>query len=187
VNYPLLTSLLLLGALAGFGWWLSHIDQRQGSTKQTKQHYPDDYASGLLTIRYDPQGEPEYRLKSRTMRHFTDDETTELEQPTLWQYSADAPPWRLHAESAILYAKADKVFMPGAVEIERAAAPGRRPYQITTSALWAYPDSGQVTTTEPVRITSQGEWVHGVGLQGWLRQPIKIKLLSEVRGYHEID
>jgi lipopolysaccharide export system protein LptC len=187
VKYPLLTSLLLIVALAGFGWWLSTIGEQESRPEQAELHYPDYYASDLVSVRYNQDGLPQHRLKSVAMRHFADDDTTELEHPIFWQYAAGAAPWRVTATSATLYGNNNKIFMPGEVQIDHAASNGKRPYQITTSDLWAHPDSGYVSTKQRVQITSQGDWLHGVGLQGQLLEPVKIKLLSEVRGYHEID
>ena len=174
-----------MSVAAGLSWWLSDITAPEPAAPKRTERFPDAYARQLTVVTYDAQGLPHYRVKAPTMRHYETNDTTELDQPQMWQFNADKPPWVVQGEQAIMTGDQDSLFMPGEVIIDRAASPDTTPYHIVTRDLTVNTITAYAETEQPIRITSKNHWINGVGMQGWLQDPIRIKLLNKVRGYYE--
>lgn len=126
----------------------------------------------------------EQKLQTPLMKHYESRATTELSQPLLWRYSPDIPPWRMQAEKALVHNDDDTVFMPGKVVMDRDASTGQPPYHLVTRDLTYRSTDAYASTEQAVRIESGQDWITAIGLQGWLKQPMRINLLQKVRGYY---
>jgi len=144
----------------------------------------DYYVTGLDVTRMTEAGRPANRLRAETLRHYTDDDTTELQQPHLTVYRDDSPPWEVDAEQAWVSADGSLVLLSGEVLIEREGNADSRPMRILTSELRVQPDQDYAETDEKVRVVSESDWLDAVGMQAWLRPPSRLKFLSQVNGYH---
>jgi len=180
---PMLTLALLIAA--AISWWLV---QREGPTAPPLAHDGprkiEYYVSGLDVTRMTAAGQPAHRLRADTLRHFIDDDTTELQQPHLTVFQAEAPPWEIDAERAWMSADGSLVLLAGEVLIERAAGTGNRPLRMVTRDLRVQTHEDYAETDEKVRVESDADWLDAVGLQAWLRPPSRLKFLSQVKGYH---
>jgi lipopolysaccharide export system protein LptC len=177
----------LVAVTAALSWWLSDITTTEPATPQRKEHFPNAYAKQLTVVGYDAQGLPHYRIKAPTMRHYEKNDTTELDQPLMWQYNADKPPWVVRGEQAVMTSDNDSLFMPGKVVIDRAGTAGITPYHIVTRDLTVNTATIYAETEQSIRIDSDDHWIKGIGMQGWLQDPVRIKLLNKVRGYYEVQ
>lgn len=177
-----LTVGLLLAALLSLGWWVREWMQPRERMREAAIESPAYIAEHLDVLSYDEQGRLEERLETPLMIHYDSRATTELSKPLLWRYNPDEPPWRLQAEHALVYTQSDSVFMPGEVIIDRNADPSHPPYHIVTRDLTVRSSDAYATTQQPVRIESEGQWITAIGMQGWLKQPVRVRLLQQVRG-----
>ena len=174
---------MLGGALAT--WWLTSTPPTDTLSPTKSGRFPSSYAEGLTVISYNPQGLPRYKLQTPRMQHFEDTDTTQLEQPVMWHFRPDQAPWQIRGESAVITQEGEKVQLPGVVHIEREALAASPPYKILTRNLTLMTDTVYAETDQAIRIDSRNHWITAVGMQGWLQEPMRIKLLHQVRGYYE--
>jgi lipopolysaccharide export system protein LptC len=144
----------------------------------------DYYVTGLDVTRMTVAGRPAHRLRAVKLQHYTDDDTTELQQPLLTVYQAEAPPWEVDAERAWMSADGSLVLLSGKVLIEREGDGSNRPMRIVTTDLRVQPREDYAETDEKVRVESDSDWLDAVGMQAWLRPPSRLKFLSQVKGYY---
>lgn len=144
-----------------------------------------DYAiKGLHVTRMTPAGVPAHRLHAPRLRHYVDDGTSAIDQPSLTVYQDEAPPWEIRANDALVSADGELVLLRGEVLIEREAGADNRPLRLVTRELRVQPRQDYAETDAAVRVDSDPDWLEAVGMQAWLRPPSRLKLLSQVNGYH---
>jgi lipopolysaccharide export system protein LptC len=144
-----------------------------------------DYAiTGLEVVRMTAAGVPAHRLLGRQLRHYADDGTSAVDQPRLSVFQGTDPPWEIQSEDALVSADGDLLLLRGEVVIERAAGQDNRPLRMVTRDLRVQPSQDYAETDEAVRLDSDADWIEAVGMQAWLRPPSRLKLLSQVKGYH---
>lgn len=177
----------LLLALVGGTLWLAQRETRSVPKYVTLEHRPDYYLEGVDTTLMDLQGIPSQRLVTERMTHYMDDDSTELQSPHLTLYDMDRPPWRIHSETGWLSGDGEVLLLQGAVKIDRSAAPGVRPLHLQTRDLRVQPRQNYVETDADVAARSEQDRIDAKGMQIWYRQPIRIKLLANVRGRYEVN
>ena len=114
-----LVSLLALGALM---IWLPSGLLLQPPTETEKRHEPDYTIENLAATAMDENGRLKYELRARRLEHYPDDDTMELEQPYLIQYSSDAPPLHTRADRGSTRGEGKDILMRGNVRMTRGAA-----------------------------------------------------------------
>jgi lipopolysaccharide export system protein LptC len=182
---PLLIVLTIAAAL--LSWWLVQREASPPVPQQITHEGPreiDYYLRGLDIVRMTAEGVPAHRLVADDLRHFTDDDTTELANPHLTVFQREEPPWEINAETAWVSADGSLILLSGAVLIDRAAGKATRAMRIETRDLRVQPDQDYAETDEKVRVTSDPDWLDAVGMQAWLRPPSRLKFLSKVKGHY---
>jgi len=174
--------LLVAGTL-----WLARQSTPEAPAYTAQEHRVDYYLEGVDSTLMDLSGRPGKRLVAERMTHFMDDDSTELQLPRLTLYDLDRPPWRVNSETGWLSGDGEVLLLQGAVKIDRSAAPGVRPMHITTHDLRVQPRDNYVETDADVIARSNEDRIDAKGMQIWLQQPIRIKLLANVRGRYEVN
>jgi lipopolysaccharide export system protein LptC len=187
LNPRLLAISLLLAALLSLAWWARQLTTPPEVTRPVSKESPSAIAEQLRVNSYDAEGRLEQTLVTPYMEHFESRDTTELSKPIVWQFNPDSPPWRIIAERALAKNKQALIFLPGKVVIDRNAADAFPPYHIVTRDLTLETDTSRTTTQAPIRIESNQQWITAVGMEGWLRAPIKLNLLDQVKGHYVFD
>jgi LPS export ABC transporter protein LptC len=177
----------LVSVAAGISWWLSDITAPEQVAARGKEQFPDAYARELTVISYTKQGQPQYKLKTPLMRHYEKDDTTKLDRQLMWQFNGEKPPWTVRAEQAIMTSDKDTLFMAGEVYIDRDGTDAISPYHITTRDLTVNTVTAYAETAQPIRFASDDHQIDGIGMRGWLQDPVRIKLLDKVRGTYELQ
>lgn len=180
---PMYTAVLLVAAAVS--WWL--VQYEGPAVRPVAKSGPreiDYYITGLDVTRMTGAGQPAHRLRADHLRHFTDDDTTELQRPHLTVFQGEAPPWEIDSERAWISADGSLVLLSGEVLIERAGDAGTRPMRMLTRELRVQPHEDYAETDEKVRVESEADWLDAVGMQAWLRPPSRLKFLSQVKAYH---
>jgi len=182
-SHPYLAAILII--VAAISWWFAP------SEDSTPQYAPesgtrevDHFIAGLDVTRMSDTGQPAHRLRAQNLRHFTDDDTTELQTPHLTVFQVDTPPWEVDAESGWVSTDGSLILLSGEVLIERKGDNDNRPIRLLTSELRVQPAQDYAETDEKVRVESEADWIDAVGMQAWLRPPSRLKFLSQVKGYH---
>jgi len=182
---PLLALFLVLAA--ALSWWLlRHAETpAPAPAEQAKgTRGIDYYITGFDVTRMTEAGLPAHRLRAPQLRHFTDDETSELEQPRLTVFQADAPPWEVDSERAWISADGSLVLLQGKVLIERAGDNDDPPIRIETRNLRVQPEQDYAETDEKVRVISETDRINSVGMRAWMRPPSRLNFLSQVNGFY---
>jgi lipopolysaccharide export system protein LptC len=185
---PLLA--LLLIAVAALSWWLlqAPVETGEATAQGPRSGGPRqvDYTiAGLDVIRMTEAGRPAHRLRAERLRHFIDDDTTELSEPRLTVFQDESPPWEVEAEHALVSADGSLLLLSGEVRIDRAGDAENPPLRVLTRDLRVQPGEDYAETDEKVRVETDTDWIDAVGMQAWLRPPSRLKFLSQVKGYYE--
>jgi lipopolysaccharide export system protein LptC len=177
----------LFAVLAAAAWWLrGPVDEEPAARPGPPGHVPEQYGRRLRTVEMDAQGRLARALEAPYAVRFVDDQSTELETPTLTVYKENEPPWVVRAERGRVSPEGDRVLLEGKVRVTRAAAPGIRAVQMDTANMTVLTKQDYAETGEPVTIVSEGSRVDAVGAQAWLGKEGRIKLLSKARGHYDI-
>ena len=113
---------IVLAVLAGLSFWLqSTVDRGESKNDGKFRHDPDATAENFTVRRFGPNGQVKYRLIAPFMKHFADDDSSELDLPTLVAYRPDAPPVTISGRHARVTSKGDVVYLWENVVVNRAA------------------------------------------------------------------
>ena len=156
--------LLILILLVGLTMWLeraTRVDDRPSSGKS--RHDPDVIVDNFTVRRFDPSGQVQHTLTAQQLRHYPDDDSTELDQPLLL-YRGKQSPTRISAERALLMKDGNEAILRDNVRVLREASPGNPEMTLETSVLNVYPDDEIARTDKPVKLTQGKSVAHGVGM-----------------------
>ena len=158
--------IVLLGSLAGLTSWLRYASQLPEIRNDGKHRHDPDYIVTNATIRkIDQTGKLQYTLKAADIRHYPDDDTTDLVTPNLVYLSAKSPTVTLTANTGHVSQNNERVDLKDDVRIHRAATKKDEAMIGTTSELTIFPDEEKAFTKAPVLMTQGQSWVKGIGLQ----------------------
>lgn len=156
--------LLILILLVGLTMWLeraTRVDDRPSSGKS--RHDPDVIVDNFTLRRFDPSGQVQHTLTAQQLRHYPDDDSTELDQPLLL-YRGKQSPTRISADRAQLMKDGKEAILRDNVRVLREASPGNPEMTLETSVLNVYPDDEIARTDKPVKLTQGKSVAHGVGM-----------------------
>ncbi|MGD8914373.1 MAG: LPS export ABC transporter periplasmic protein LptC [Candidatus Thiodiazotropha sp.] len=177
----------IVAALLSLDWWMNRLTQPEEIMRTGVRLTPDAYAKGLVVRTYDEKGVLKQRLRSQGMKYFEKTGTTQLQQPTLWHYNHKGPPWHVWAQDGLIRRSEQTLHLTGRVVIDRPSGVDSAPLHIITEDLTLHFENSFATTDGPVRIESDEQWVTATGMEAWLKEPLRLKLLHEVRGYYEFQ
>lgn len=145
--------LLLLGLLTALSFWIERAVQppppkRDGSTR----HDPDYTVYNFSTVRSDLNGNPRYDLTGAEMRHYPDDDSTDLVKPNYAIYAQKKQVTRVQSERGQVSSNGENVYFMDNVKVTRAATAGKGEMTVMTSYLHVIPDKEIAQTDRPVTI-----------------------------------
>ncbi|MYM64635.1 LPS export ABC transporter periplasmic protein LptC [Pseudomaricurvus sp. HS19] len=154
--------------------------------------YPANIAYNLSDRHFDEAGALHSEFSASESRYFqmhpkrrTPDDYAELTEPRLTLYSDNKPPWHLSAKEGTARENGQWIELRGDVRIWQVTATGERS-ELTTTRLVVKPGQQYAETDKAVKLSAPGNTTEAVGMQAMLQQDL-IKLLSRVRGRHEIQ
>jgi lipopolysaccharide export system protein LptC len=177
----------IVAALLSLGWWMNRLTQPEEVRQPSDRLTPDAYAKGLVVRTYDEKGALKQQLQSQGMEYFEKTGITQLQQPVLWHYNLNSPPWQMRAQDGLIQRSEETLYLTGQVVIDRPSGVDSAPLHIVTQDLTLRFQNSHATTDGPVRIESDAQWVTATGMEAWLKEPLRLKLLHEVRGYYEFQ
>jgi lipopolysaccharide export system protein LptC len=121
-HFPKLAALLALLALGALFLWLPSGLLLRPVAETEKRHEPDYIIEKFVATAMDEQGRLKHELRASRLEHFADDDSMELEQPYLIQYSPDAPPLHTRADRGSTRGEGKDILMRGNVRMTRGPA-----------------------------------------------------------------
>lgn len=178
--------LALLALLALLTLWIDrtvHIPQHKpdGSTR----HDPDYMVSNFVTTKTDMHGNLRYVLAAAGMKHYPDDDSTELVRPRYTQYDVGRPYTQIEGQRGLVSSNGENVQFMDNVKVVRQAFKGRGEMTVLTEYLNVTPKSDIATTDKPVVILQAPKTVvHATGMI-YDKKRHTVQLLKHVRVHYE--
>jgi lipopolysaccharide export system protein LptC len=180
------TALIVVVALsAGLAIWMKDLHTvAVFKLKERIAHIPQYTLEDITLTTMDTQGQPQYRIRSPQMVHYTDDETTEFDAPVLWVYRPAEPPMEVRSRHAWVSPSRDKIVLQGTVTLVQPQTENRRGFTVHTREVSVFPAPKTATTTQDVTVYGEGFYIEGMG--GKIDMQAKtVRLDAQVRGVYE--
>jgi lipopolysaccharide export system protein LptC len=177
---------LILFVLALVSWFLSSLfDEEELAEVVIAEHSPDFFSLDYYKKEMTSEGVVKSELNADKMTHYSDDGTTHLENPVMTLHNPDVPPWIIKAETGILEADKDHLFLTGKVYINREGSKQSKSFEINTSNLQVQLSISYAETVDWAEIIDGLNNTQGVGMETFFVDPVRIKFLSKVKGRYE--
>lgn len=182
MTFPL--ALLIFLALLTF--WINRTVQPpvlklDGSSR----HDPDYIMTNFVTTQTYPDGGLRYKLAAVEMRHFPDDDSTELQRPRYTQFAADKPYTQVQSLRGHVSSDGEEVKLFDNVKVTRQAFAGKGEMTVETDYLNIRPNDDLVTTESPVVIRQAPKTVIYATGMIYEKQKQTVTLLHKVRAHYE--
>lgn len=185
-NRPIiLFPLALLTILALLTFWINRsVHPPQHRPDSNNRHDPDYILNNFVTTKTDQYGNVLYVLHAAEMKHFPDDDSTELKLPKLVQYTDGKPNTHITSKRGLVSSNGEQVQFMDDVVLVREAYADRGEMTLLTQYLKVTPDSGVATTDKPVVIKQAPKTViHGTGMI-YNKKQQTIQLLNNARVHY---
>lgn len=158
--------LTILLALAGLTFWLRHAIELPDERRDGKYRHDADYIIDQPQIRkLDNTGRLQYTLTATDIRHYPDDDTTEISKPKLINLHPSRPSVSISAERARVSQDGNQVDFYDNVQVLRTATAKQQLMLLTMPDLTVRPEDEKAFTKSPILITQGNSWIKGVGMQ----------------------
>lgn len=181
----ILFPLALLALLALLTLWIERsVQPPEKKLDGSTRHDPDYILNNFTTTRTDINGNLKYVLSAEEMKHYPDDDTTELRKPHFTQFSVEKPYTKVESDRGFVSSDGENVQFLGNVKVVRQAFKDRGELTVTTDFLDVVPDKEIATTDRPVTIHQAPDTViHAVGMIYDKKQKT-LQLKSRVRAHY---
>lgn len=181
----ILLPLVLLAILAMLTFWIDYsVQAPTPKLDGSHRHDPDYILNNFVTTRTDENGDLRYRLTAAEMRHYPDDDTTELELPHFTRFEIDKPFTQIEGKQGFVSSDADKIEFVDDVKVVRQAYNGKGEMVVLTDRLDVFPDDERAVTDRPVVITQEPKTViHATGMIYDKKQQT-VELRSRVKAHY---
>lgn len=182
ITFPL--ALLIFLALVTF--WINRtvqppVPKADGSSR----HDPDYIMTNFVTTQTYANGELRYKLAATEMRHYPDDDSTELQRPRYTQFAVDKPYTQVEGARGYVSSNGEEVKLFGNVKVTRQAFAGKGEMTVETDYLNIRPNEDLVTTESPVVIRQAPKTVIYATGMIYEKQRQTVTLLHKVRAHYE--
>jgi lipopolysaccharide export system protein LptC len=158
--------LAVLLALAGLTFWLRHAIELPDERKDGRYRHDPDYIVSQAQLRkLDKTGSLQYTVNAAEIRHFPNDDTTDMIQPKMLAVHPNKPSVSMSAERAHLSQDGQLLELYDNVQISRAATPSQAEMLATMPDLTVRLDEEKAFTRNPVLIKQGTSWLKGIGMQ----------------------
>lgn len=158
----------LLGAVA---WWQLQRQPVEDASRPPRPRLPDYTVRHFSAVETDASGKPSRHLVAEELRHYPNENISELDQPRMELYETEGPPWLARARGGTVFPGGDRVRLSGDVQLDRAADQTTRPTHLETEQIDILREQGLAETDLPVRIRSDGDSVSANGMRLWYKGP----------------
>ncbi|CAG0985737.1 hypothetical protein MTYP_02004 [Methylophilaceae bacterium] len=178
--------LALLAALALLTFWIDYsVQPPEPKIDGSSRHDPDYILNNFVTTRTDENGDLRYRLTAAEMKHFPDNDTTELQKPDFTRYDIDKPYTQIQGQRGFVSSDGKKIEFVDDVRVVRQAYNGKGQMVVLTDKLDVLPDEEIASTDQPVVITQEPKTViHATGMI-YDKKNKTVQLLHRVKAHYE--
>jgi len=182
----ILFPLLLLSVLALLTLWIDHtVKAPEKKPDGSDRHDPDYILRNFTTTRTDNLGNLRYILKASQMKHYPDDDSTDLLKPHFGQYAIDKPYTQVEGDRGFVSSDGEIVEFMNNVKVTRDAFGDRGEMNVYTEYLKVMPDLERSTTDQPVMITQAPKTVIYATGMIYDKKQQTMELLSRVKVHYE--
>jgi lipopolysaccharide export system protein LptC len=175
----------VLLTLAALTYWLRYATELPELSHDGKhRHDPDFIVSGATLRKLDIAGNLKYTLKAADIRHYPDDDSTDMTQPAVVYLTPGKPTVTITAKRGHASKDGEQVDLYDEVHLHRDASAKEAAMDATTAQLTVLPDVERAYTRSPVLITQGNSWVKGIGMQANNREQTYV-LESQARAVLE--
>jgi len=176
----------ILSVLALLTAWINHMVQPpQAKLDGSGRHDPDYIISNFVTSQTDINGILRYKLAAVEMRHFPDDDSTDLQRPRYTQFSVDKPYIQAEALRGYITSDGEQVQLVDNVKVTRQAFADKGEMTIETEYLNILPNQDLVRTDSPVVIRQAPKTVIYATGMTYAKNTRTVTLLHRVRAHYE--
>lgn len=173
----------LLGLLALSYWLNQQVQPEAAKPDNRKRHDPDAIMENFSAVKMNEQGVPRFIMSAKKLRHFSDDDSTEVDTPRLTTLSAERPPIHTYAQRGLVSSKGDEVFLHDDVRVVREAGADQEELTLLTEYLHVLPNQDLASTDRPVTIVGAHDTTRAIGLE-MDNNARTLRLLAQVRSEH---
>ena len=185
-RHAIIFPVVILSLLALLTAWINHIVQApQAKLDGSNRHDPDYLMNNIVTKQTDVNGRLRYKLAAAEMKHFPDDDTTNLVQPHYTQFNVGKPYTQVEALRGYVARDGKQVQLVDKVKITRQAFAGKGEMTVETEYLNILPDEDLVRTEKPVVIRQAPNTVIYATGMVYEKNKKTITLLHRVRAHYE--
>ena len=178
--------LVLLPMLEALTLWIDRTVQPPEPKRDVISLHDVDYKiNNFSKTKSDADGIPRYVLSATELRHFPDDDSTELTRPRFTQYAINKPYTQIQGQRGKVSSNGDDVYFLDHVQVVRAATPGRGELTVLTEYLHLIPEQDLAITDRPVSILQAPHTViRGTGME-YNKKERTLKLSGRVHVHYE--
>lgn len=182
ITFPL--ALLVFLALLTF-WINRAVQPPLPKLDGSSRHDPDYIMSNFVTTQTDVNGDLRYKLAAIEMRHFPDDDSTELQRPRYTQFAVGKPYTEVEGMRGFVSSDGEEVRLFDNVKVTRQAFADKGEMTVETDYLNIRPNEELVTTDRPVIIRQAPKTVIYATGMVYEKKQKTVTLLNKVRAHYE--
>jgi lipopolysaccharide export system protein LptC len=178
--------LVLLSTLALLTLWINQSVQPPAPRLDgSSRHDPDYIISNFVTTQTDANGELRYKLAATEMKHYPDDDTTNLQRPRYTQYAVNKPYTQVEGLRGYVSNNGEEVQIVDNVKVTRQAFEEKGEMTLETDYLNIRPNEELVQTKSPVVIRQAPKTVIYATGMIYEKKNKTLTLLNKVRAHYE--
>lgn len=183
--------LTIMGGLALLSYWLLKINtvEEAAPPPRIKSHIPDYVFSNIKITTIGEDGQTKYRLVAKSLAHYEDDASIDIDQPQLRSFIKSGTPTTVSAQKGFMDGDLSVLELVGKAEMSRPSEIGRSggmlspALRVNSNYFRVLVNDDIVTTNQPVRIERGPSIITASAGAQFENVPQKITLLGNVKGF----
>jgi lipopolysaccharide export system protein LptC len=178
--------LALLSMLAVLTFWINKSVQPPAAKLDgSSRHDPDYIMSNFVTTQTDSNGDLYYKLAAVEMKHFPDDDSTDLQRPRYTQFAIGKPYTQVESLRGYVSSNGEEVQLVDNVIVTRQAFADKGEMTVETDYLKILPKQELASTESPVVIRQAPKTVIYATGMVYEKKNRTVTLLHNVRAHYE--
>jgi lipopolysaccharide export system protein LptC len=182
----ILFPLMLLSLLAALTFWINvTVQPTAPKLDGSSRHDPDYIVSNFVTTQTDVNGDLRYKLAASEMKHYPDNDATNLLNPRYTQFATNKPYTQVQGLHGYVSSNGEIVEIVDKVLVTRQAFAGKGEMTLETDYLNIRPNEDLVQTPNPVVIRQAPKTVIYATGMIYEKKKQTVTLLNKVRAHYE--